>query len=62
MRIHVCQGVTSEMTCRFNGACYGVICVSPRICRKAESELTDEDRAAIEEVLADERGSDEADK
>jgi hypothetical protein len=50
------------MTCRFNGACYGVICVSPRICRKAESELTDEDRAAIEEVLADERGSDEADK
>ncbi len=47
VHLHVCAGVDDAMTCRFKGACYGEICICPRICRKAEAELTDEDMAAI---------------
>lgn len=46
----VCHGVTDDMTCRFNGACYGEICIAPRICKKQETELTDEDRETIREL------------
>lgn len=35
------------MTCRFNGACYGEICIAPAICRKKDADLTVEDRDAI---------------
>ena len=51
--LHVCHGVTPKMTCRFNGACYGEICIAPSICGKAEVDLTDEDRATIARVNGD---------
>jgi hypothetical protein len=47
VHLNICAGVTDTMTCRFNGACYGEICIAPRICKKNKSELTDDDRAVI---------------
>ena len=48
---YICHGVTPEMTCRFNGACYGEICVAPHICLKSEKDMTDDDREAIARCL-----------
>lgn len=44
------EGVDKDMTCRFDGACCGYICVAPHICRKKESDLTDEDKRVIEHM------------
>ncbi len=43
-------GVTKQHTCRFDGACYGEICICPRICLKLDSEITAEDKMEIDEV------------
>jgi hypothetical protein len=47
---HVCIGAADTMTCRFDGACYGEICISPAHCRLKEEELTDKERAEIAEI------------
>jgi len=44
---HVCIAVDDSMACRFDGACYGEICISPAYCRIREEDLTDEERAEI---------------
>lgn len=48
--VHICIGVDKDMTCRFNGACYGYICIAPGVCLKKEAELTDEDRATMKRI------------
>jgi hypothetical protein len=47
---HCCIAVDDSMTCRFDGACYGEICVSPAYCRLKEEELTAEDRETIAQL------------
>ena len=36
---HICFGVGKDFKCRFEGACYGEICIAPSICSK--KRLTD---------------------
>ncbi len=52
--VAICNGVTDSMTCRFDGACYGVICIAPAICQKSEAELTKADRAQIKRFTSSE--------
>ena len=42
--------MTPEHNCKFNGACYGEICINNEICLKAEKDLTDEDKKIINEI------------
>lgn len=46
VEIHMCHGVTDEMVCRFNGACYGEICIAPATCSK--KELTAEEQVEVD--------------
>ena len=41
--------MTPEHNCKFNGACYGEICINNELCLKKDSELTDEERKHIDE-------------
>lgn len=41
-------GVGEDFHCHFNTACYGEICIDPKLCRKSYEELTHQERADIE--------------
>lgn len=52
-----CLREERDMACRFGGARCGEICIAPGVCRKRDDELTEDDRALIALVLADDEGS-----
>lgn len=41
-------GVTPEHDCKFNGACFGEICICNELCLKKQEELTEEEKQMIE--------------
>ncbi len=49
----LCYGVEPGMTCHFDGACYGEICIAPNLCRKKTEELNDIERAHIKRFNAE---------
>lgn len=49
MTIFVDTGVTSEHNCKFNGACYGEICINNELCLKKDEDLTEEEKEHIKQ-------------
>lgn len=45
--VHVCYSANSMKDCKFPWACYGEICVSPKLCMKDDSELTTKEKKSI---------------
>lgn len=47
--VSICMSADGLKNCLFPYGCYGIICISPRLCSKKVSELTPEERKSIEE-------------
>lgn len=45
--LHICVGADGMKECHFNGACYGMICVAPRLCSRSFTELTADEQKYV---------------
>lgn len=47
--VHISYGADLKK-CRFEGACYGEICIAYDLCFKDDKDLTDEDKKQIKKL------------
>jgi hypothetical protein len=48
--VFICHGVQPDFECKFDGACYGEICIDPAWCKLKREDMTTEQRADLRRI------------